>query len=96
MTTKQQARAIYASGIPGEKSKWEHTDAEYIAKYGHAGGLLLAGCPKCGEFQTRETYVEGFWAEVAEGFHWQQPWTKVRHFDFKDKISIQFSVVKGR
>ena len=33
---------------------------------------------------------EAFWAEMAEGFHWKQKWHKVRQFDFKDKISIQY------
>jgi acetyl-CoA synthetase len=33
---------------------------------------------------------DGFWAELAEEFHWRQKWSKVRQFDFKDKISIQF------
>ena len=31
---------------------------------------------------------EGFWAEVAEGFYWQQKWTKVRQYDFENKIDI--------
>ena len=29
-------------------------------------GLLLAGCPVCEEFQTRETYIDGFWVENIE------------------------------
>jgi len=33
---------------------------------------------------------EGFWAEIAEGFFWKQKWTKVRAFDFKNAISIQY------
>jgi acetyl-CoA synthetase len=33
---------------------------------------------------------EAYWAEIAETFYWKQKWNKVRHFDFKDKISIQF------
>ncbi len=33
---------------------------------------------------------EGFWGEVANGFYWQQPWTKVREYDFKDKIEIKW------
>ena len=33
---------------------------------------------------------EGFWGEVAGEFHWEERWTKVREFDFKDKISIQY------
>lgn len=67
MTTKQQAWAILnSSTTKDEISKWEHTDAEYIAKWGYAGGLMLAGCPTCGQFQTRETYVNGFWSEKIE------------------------------
>ncbi len=33
---------------------------------------------------------EGFWSEVANEFHWQKKWSKVREFDFRDKISIKF------
>ncbi|MCK6512512.1 acetate--CoA ligase [Myxococcota bacterium] len=35
---------------------------------------------------------DGFWAEIAQGFHWQAPWTKVRSYDFTDKIDIQWFV----
>ncbi len=35
---------------------------------------------------------EGFWGEIAQGFHWQTPWTKVRSYDFTDKIDIQWFV----
>ncbi len=48
--------------------------------------------------QYREMYQrsindpEGFWGEVAEGFHWQQRWTRVREYDFKDKIAIRYFV----
>ncbi|MDO8630989.1 MAG: acetate--CoA ligase [Phycisphaerales bacterium] len=48
--------------------------------------------------QYREMYQrsiddpEGFWGEVAEGFHWQKKWTKVREFDFKDKIAIRYFI----
>lgn len=64
MTTKQAWYLFYNS--PAEISKWEHTEPEYIAKWGQAGGLVLRGCPHCGKYQTHETYVEGFWAEVIE------------------------------
>jgi len=46
--------------------------------------------------QYREMYErsvkdpEGFWAEMAEEFHWHQKWKKVRSFDFDDKIDIKF------
>ena len=33
---------------------------------------------------------EGFWSEVAEGFHWKEKWHKVREYDFKDTISIKY------
>ena len=33
---------------------------------------------------------EGFWGEIAEGFFWKQKWTKVREYDFKDRISIKW------
>jgi acetyl-CoA synthetase len=33
---------------------------------------------------------EGFWGEIANGFYWKQKWTKVRDYDFHDKISIKF------
>ncbi|MBK9120466.1 MAG: acetate--CoA ligase [Phycisphaerales bacterium] len=36
---------------------------------------------------------EGFWADIAqENFHWHKPWTKVRTYDFRDKISIQWFI----
>ncbi len=35
---------------------------------------------------------DGFWSELAEGFHWKQRWTKVREFDFHNKISIKYFV----
>lgn len=67
-TTKQQAWAIYHTA-KGELCKWEHeAGSEYCKKYNepYGCGLILAGCPHCGKFQTRETYVTGFWAEVIE------------------------------
>jgi acetyl-CoA synthetase len=33
---------------------------------------------------------EGFWGEVADGFHWKKRWTKVREYDFKNSISIKY------
>ena len=41
-------------------------------------------------YQRSITDPEGFWAEIAEGFHWQQKWNKVREYDFKNKISIEW------
>ena len=35
---------------------------------------------------------DGFWADVAEGFHWKDRWTKVRDFDFTGDISIKYFV----
>jgi acetyl-CoA synthetase len=35
---------------------------------------------------------EGFWAEVAEDFYWEQKWTKVRDYDFKDAIWIKYFI----
>ena len=60
--TKQQAWKIYDDPkTPNETVKWERPDNS---------GLLLAGCPKCGEFETRESYVSGrdtsFWVETVE------------------------------
>jgi acetyl-CoA synthetase len=46
--------------------------------------------------QYREMYqrsiedTEGFWGEIAEGYYWKQKWSKVREFDFKGDISIQW------
>jgi acetyl-CoA synthetase len=46
--------------------------------------------------QYREMYQrsiqdpEGFWAEMAEEFHWHKKWKKVRSFDFDDNIDIKF------
>ncbi len=33
---------------------------------------------------------EGFWSEIADGFYWKEPWTKVREFDFTGDISIKY------
>ncbi|MBI4612320.1 MAG: acetate--CoA ligase [Planctomycetes bacterium] len=33
---------------------------------------------------------EGFWSEVAEEYHWQKRWTKVREFDFDGDIAIRW------
>lgn len=35
---------------------------------------------------------DGFWAEIAEDFHWQKKWDKVCEFDFEDTISIQYFI----
>ena len=35
---------------------------------------------------------DGFWSEMAEGFHWKQRWTKVREYDFKGSISIKYFI----
>ena len=35
---------------------------------------------------------EGFWAEIAAQFHWEQKWTKVREFDFEGDVFIRFFV----
>ncbi|NLX22656.1 MAG: acetate--CoA ligase [Phycisphaerae bacterium] len=35
---------------------------------------------------------EGFWGEVAEGFHWHKKWSKVRDYDFKGDISIKWFI----
>jgi len=35
---------------------------------------------------------EGFWSEVANEFHWHKTWTKVREYDFRDKISIKYFI----
>ncbi len=33
---------------------------------------------------------DGFWGEVAEGYHWNKKWNKVRDYDFREKIDIKF------
>jgi acetyl-CoA synthetase len=33
---------------------------------------------------------EGFWGRIAEGFHWDRKWTKVREYDFGGDISIKW------
>jgi acetyl-CoA synthetase len=35
---------------------------------------------------------EGFWGEIAEDFYWRKRWTKVREFDFRKEISIQYFI----
>ncbi len=48
--------------------------------------------------QYRQMYQESidhpdkFWGKIGEEFHWQQKWTKVREYDFKDKISIKYYI----
>jgi acetyl-CoA synthetase len=34
--------------------------------------------------------AEGFWSELASGFYWEEKWTKVRDYDFRDKIAIKY------
>ena len=33
-----------------------------------------------------------FWAEIAEGFHWEKKWSKVSEHDFTGDISIKFFI----
>ncbi len=33
---------------------------------------------------------DGFWNDIAEDFYWKKGWSKVREFDFKDRISIKY------
>jgi acetyl-CoA synthetase len=46
--------------------------------------------------QYREMYQrsiddpEGFWGEIAEQFHWEKKWDKIRDYDFKGDISIKW------
>jgi len=35
---------------------------------------------------------EAFWSEVADEFWWEKKWDRVREFDFKDDISIQYFI----
>ncbi len=35
---------------------------------------------------------EGFWGEIANGFYWKQKWTKVREYEWQDKISIKWFI----
>jgi acetyl-CoA synthetase len=35
---------------------------------------------------------DGFWSEIAEGFHWKQKWSRVREYDFKDSIAIKWFI----
>lgn len=66
--TEKQAWHIYHNS-PAVLSKWEHVaGSDYCKMYNlpYGGGLVLQGCSHCGKFQTRETYVSGFWAETIE------------------------------
>ena len=50
-------------------SKWEHPAGSPEAEkwnQPYGAGLLLNGCAHCGAFQTRETYVRGFWVQSVE------------------------------
>lgn len=49
--TKQQMEDIY-----------DRAPCELVKKEKPDGGLLLSGCPHCGAFQTRDTYLS-FWDE---------------------------------
>ena len=33
---------------------------------------------------------DGFWGDVANEFHWEKKWDKVREYDFKGSISIKY------
>jgi len=33
---------------------------------------------------------DGFWGEMAQNYHWNKKWDKVRSYDFKDKIDIRY------
>lgn len=35
---------------------------------------------------------EAFWSEIAQKFHWEEPWSKVREYDFENEISIKWFV----
>ncbi|MBI4719396.1 MAG: acetate--CoA ligase [Planctomycetes bacterium] len=35
---------------------------------------------------------DAFWGEMANICDWKQPWTKVREWDFRDKISIKYFI----
>ncbi len=35
---------------------------------------------------------DGFWSEIASGFFWKQKWTKVREYDWKNKIDIKWFI----
>ena len=52
---KTQAWKIY-NNSPTPKYYWEDRNGQK--------GLLLSICPKCGEKQTRETYLGGFWIDA--------------------------------
>ena len=53
ISTKQAWYLFYNS--PDQPGRWELPAP--------ARGLWLHGCPHCGQYQTRETYAGGFWAE---------------------------------
>jgi hypothetical protein len=54
MISKSEAWKIY------------HNSPQSLSKKDKESWLLLDGCPHCGEFQTRATYVRGFWKQVIE------------------------------
>ena len=62
--TKKQLWEIYDNS-PTPGSYWEHYDD--TKEWNKGSGLLLAICAKCGNKQTRETYLstspKPFWAE---------------------------------
>ena len=35
---------------------------------------------------------EGFWGELAGQFYWKQKWSKVREYDFKNRISVKYFI----
>jgi acetyl-CoA synthetase len=43
-------------------------------------------------YQRSISDPEGFWGEVANGFFWKQPWTKVREYEWKDKIAVKWFI----
>ncbi len=38
------------------------------------------------------TDPEGFWSDIARGFHWFSPWSTLREWDFSDEISIRWFI----
>ena len=59
---------------------------------GFAAKAHIRSMEQCRMYQRSIDDPEGFWAEMAEGFYWQQGWTKVRRYDFDGDISIEWFI----
>jgi acetyl-CoA synthetase len=79
MTPKSNPMAGGANLFPPPKSFSERAHIRSLEQYRQM-------------YQRSIEDPEGFWGEVANDFYWRKRWTKVRAFDFRKEISIQYFI----